>query len=182
MILWFSGLDSGVYLSGMMSSSWNISLLNVVNFATGTSMVLSSRYFNIPQNCLGLYFIIFGSSNWNCALYNRQFSLNLAYAFFVSICPLPCLCLHFLYSYFACLQVSSNHGARCFAHRFGFLCVFSFMLFITPAVFASSIRNYSIFSVRMLLSSSYYFVISSNAVANLVVEVCAFQLFALFMY
>ena len=75
---WLAGFARGVYSSGIMSSSKNISLLNAVNWDIGTSMGLESFCFNIFQNCLGLYFRIFGSSNYILALCALQLSLNFA--------------------------------------------------------------------------------------------------------
>ena len=56
-----AGLVSGVYVSGMMSSSKNISLLNSVNLSSLTSTGLVSFCLSMFQNCLGLYFSISGS-------------------------------------------------------------------------------------------------------------------------
>ena len=81
------------------------------------------------------------------------------------------------------LHVSSNHGVRCLAHRFGFRfwCACFIWLFITPAVYASAIRNSSTLVVRSSLSSLYALVILLNAAANASVDVCAFQIFALWL-
>jgi hypothetical protein len=81
------------------------------------------------------------------------------------------------------LHVSSNHGARCFAHRLGFRfwCDRFLWLFITPAAYASAIRNASTFVVRSSLSSLYALVMLLNAAANASVDVCAFQIFALWL-
>ena len=97
-------------------------------------------------------------------------------------CFFPCLRLVYLYAAFACLHDSSNHGARCLAHRFGFRFIFLVLLYTTPAVFASDMRNSSILSVYRSLFSLYYCVMWSNAATNVSVEVCAFQSIALFLY
>jgi hypothetical protein len=70
------GLVSGVYVSGMMSSSKNISLLYSVNLSISTSIGLVSYCFSMLQNYLGLYFNISGSSNCIFALCLLQLSLN----------------------------------------------------------------------------------------------------------
>ena len=72
-----SGLVSGVYASGIMSSSKKISLLNSVNLSIFTSIGLVSCCLSMLQNCLGLYFKISGSSNYIFALYLLQLSLNI---------------------------------------------------------------------------------------------------------
>jgi hypothetical protein len=162
-----------------MSSSKNISLLNAVNWVSGTSMAFVSFYLSIFQNCLGLYFRMFGNSNYILALCVLQLSLNFSYAFLVVACLFPCLCLLCLYSYFARLHDSSNQGARCFAHLFGLFYSRLRLLLITPAVFASAIRKSSTLLVQRALSSVYSYVILSNSVANLAVEVWFCQILAL---
>ena len=59
---------------------------------------------------------------------------------------------------------------------------FLVLLYTTPAVFASDMRNSSILSVYRSLFSLYYCVMWSNAATNASVEVCAFQSIALFLY
>jgi hypothetical protein len=73
-----AGLVSGVYVSGRMSSSKNISLLKSMNLSMLTSMGLVSVYLIIFQNCLGLYFRMSGSSNWSLARCLLQLSLKRA--------------------------------------------------------------------------------------------------------
>jgi hypothetical protein len=145
-------------------------------------MELESFCFNIPQNYLGLYFRISGNSNCNLDLDFLQLSLNNPYAFLVSACFFPYFLFFYLYVYFAYLHDSSNHGARCFDHLFGFFYYLFVLLLITPAIFASSIRNSSTLLVRMSLSYSYYYTTVLNLAAKVVDEVCAFQIFALSMY
>ena len=128
-------------------------------FSRFTSIALASCCLSIPQNFLGLYFRIFGSSNCSNALYFLQLSLNFAYAFLVSACIFPCLLFLILYSFLSSLQDSSNHGARCFDHLFGFFCYLSLLLFITPATFASAMMNCSILLARMSFSFLYSSVI-----------------------
>ena len=128
-----------------------MSLLNLVNSSMGTSTELESFCLSIPQNCFGLYFSISGSSNYSLALYRLQLSLNFTYACLVSACFFPCCRLLCLYWYLACLHDSSNHGARCFDHLFGFFCCLVVVLFTTPASFASAIRKSSSLLVRRSL-------------------------------
>jgi hypothetical protein len=60
---WAGGVVSGVNVSGMMSSSKNMSSLNLVNLSSGISIGLLSCYLSIFQNLIGLYFNMSGSSN-----------------------------------------------------------------------------------------------------------------------
>jgi hypothetical protein len=168
----------------MMSSSKKISLLKFVNLSIFTSIGLVSCYLIMLQNFLGLYLSRSGSSNCSFALWFLQQSLNFLYASFVLLLFFPYLRFVYLYEAFAHLHDSSNHGARCFAHLFGLILMFCLFLWLltTPAVFASFIRNYSIFSVRRSFSSSYFYDIWLKAAANVSVDVCAFQIFALLLY
>jgi hypothetical protein len=142
-------------------------------------MGLVSYYLSIFQNFIGLYLRMFGSSNCSFALWMLQLSLNFLYAYFVFPCFFPYLRFSLLYYAFAHLHDSSNHGARCLAHLFGFRFYLFLLLLSTPAIFASAMRKSSIFVVRRSLLSLYFCVISSNASANLSVDVCAFQISAL---
>jgi hypothetical protein len=103
-----------------MSSSWNMVLLYSVKSSIGISMSSAFFCFIIFQNFFGWYFSISGISNYRCALLFLQVFLKVVYAVFVSVCFLPCLRFVYLYSLFAFLQASSNHGARCFDQRLGF--------------------------------------------------------------
>ena len=179
---WAGGVVSGVNVSGMMSSSKNMSSLNFVNLSSGISIGLLSCYFSMFQNLIGLYFSISGSSNYSSALWVLQHSLNFVYAIFVWLWFLPCLLFVFLYVALASLQDSSNHGARCFAHLFGFMLILRVLLLITPIFFASRIRNSSILLVRRSLSCLNVSDIVLNCFANMAVDVCAFQSFALLLY
>jgi hypothetical protein len=73
------------------------------------------------------------------------------YAVFVSACLFPSLRFVCLYYLFFCLQSSLNQGARCLDQRFGFFWVRSLVLFITPANYASAIKNSSTLLVRSSL-------------------------------
>ena len=59
----WDGLVSGVYESGMISSSKKMSLLNCVKRASCTSSGLVSVCFSMFQNLIGLYFRMSGRSN-----------------------------------------------------------------------------------------------------------------------
>jgi hypothetical protein len=133
-------------------SSLKSSSLNRVNWSIGTSMGMESFCLSIPQNCLGLYLSISGSLNCNVARYRLQHSLKLVYACLVFACYFPWSRLLCLYRNLAFLHDSSNHGARCLDHLFGFLCSRSVVLFTTPAFFASVIKKSSSLYVRRSLS------------------------------
>ncbi len=101
------------------------------------------------------------------------------YVLLVSGCFLPFSLFFYLYSRFACLHDASNHGARCFDHLLGLFYLRSELLFTTPASCASDIKKASILLVRRSLLCLYFSVMSSNAAANVSVDVCAFHMFAL---
>jgi hypothetical protein len=159
-----------------------MSSLNLVNLSNGISMGLLSCYLSIFQNLIGLYFNMSGSSNWSCALWALQRSLNFLYATFVWLWFLPCLLFVFLYVALASLQDSSNHGARCLAHLFGLMLILRVLLWITPIFLASRMRNSSILLVRRSLSCLNVSEIVLNYFANIVVDVCACQICALLLY
>jgi hypothetical protein len=64
---WSDGVVRGVYVSGMMSSSWNICLLKFVNLSRFTSTGLVSCCLIMFQNNLGLYLSMSGSSSYSWA-------------------------------------------------------------------------------------------------------------------
>jgi hypothetical protein len=70
----------------------------------------------------------------------------------------------------------------CFSHLLGFFYFLFFVLFITPAILPSAIKNSSILVVLSSFSSLYYSVIVLNLAANVSVDVCASHFFALLMY
>jgi hypothetical protein len=149
---WAVGFVSGVYVSVGMSSLWKMSLVNLVNFAMLISTSLVSFCLSMFQNSLGLYFRMSGSSNYSRARWCLQFSLNVLYASFVAAFFFPCLRFAYLYWALACRHDSSNHGAMCLAQRFGFWLSRYVWVLSTPAVFASAMRNSSVFRDRDSLS------------------------------
>lgn len=156
--------------------------LNYFNACSGISSSSASFCFSIAQNFLGYFFIISGSLCCSRALLVLHVFLNIEYAALVDSCFFPCVFLVCLYVRFASLHALSYHGARCLFHLFGLLWLRFDVLLTTPATFASSIRNASIFWVRSSLLWAYVLMIWLNAVANWVVDECDFHLLALVMY
>ena len=87
-----------------------------------------------------------------------------------------------LYASLALLQCSLNHGAKCFAHLFGFLLGLFGITFTTPALLASSSRNASISAARASLSSANLAAVALNAAANSGDDVCDVHFVALALY
>jgi hypothetical protein len=137
-------------------------LLNSANFCNGMPRSSSLRYFSMFQNYLGLDFNNSGSWNCSCArcfLHVVLYSLNAA---LTTACFLPCIRFNCLYCYLASLHVLSNHGARCFAHLFGFFYNLTGTDLSTPAFIASDIRYSSTLAVLSSLLWLYYSVMLSN--------------------
>ena len=149
---------------------------------SGSASASVVPYFSSFQKAFGFYFITSGSKNYMCALYFLHMFLYYLNAYLVRWCFFPYARLVYLYSYLACLQVSSNHGAKCLAQRLGLHCIFYVCTITTPACIPSSIMNASNFSVRSSLSSLNSVVIWLSFVANLSSLVYAFHVYMLFMY
>ena len=94
----------------------------------------------------------------------------------------PCVRFNCLYFYLVSLHYSSNHGARCLVHLFGFFWSLSLIVFITPACCASLIINSSTLLVLISLSWLYYTMILLNSALNLSWLLCSFHLYILSMY
>jgi hypothetical protein len=156
--------------------------LKSANVCNGKSVLSFPLFFSNPQNYLGRCFSISGRVNWNCALLFLHCFANSSSASYACLCILPFYFTAFLYLVLAVLHLSLNHGARCFAHLFGFFATRLLLTSRTPAVVASFIRNASIFVDCSALSSAYYLLIALNAIANSTVDVCCFHLFALSLY
>ena len=181
--MWYCGASvSGVNVSIGMDSSQNISLLKSANVCSGRSVLSFPLFFSSPQNCLGRCLSISGRVNWNCALLFLHYFPNCSSASQACLCILPFYFTAFLYLVRAVLHLSLNHGARCFAHLFGFFATRLLLTSRTPAIVASLSRNASIFADRSALSSSYVLVMALNATTNSTVDVCCFHLFALALY
>ena len=98
------------------------------------------------------------------------------------LCSLPFFFTASLYLVRALWHAVSNHGAKCFAHLFGFFAVRFCDTFTTPASVASRSRNSSILLERSSFCFPYLFATASNAALNAGVDVCAFHLVALLPY
>ena len=139
-------------------------------------------YFNRFQKFLGFRFIRSGKVNCNCARYFLHTRLYSWYDFLVRVSFFPNALLHCLYVYLACLHVSPNQGAKCFAHLFGLCYIFYFTSCSTPADMASRIKNSSNYSVRLLLSSLNHVVTLLNSVAKRSLFVCSLHFWILCIY
>jgi hypothetical protein len=95
-----AGLVSGVYVSGRMSSSKNISLLKSMNLSMLTSMGLVSVYLIIFQNCLGLYFRMSGLE--------LEFGSLSSTAFLETCVVFFCACVFFTVSSFGLFVLGSR--------------------------------------------------------------------------
>jgi hypothetical protein len=134
------------------------------------------------QNAFGFCFIRLGTINYMCALcflHMYLYSLNAALVFLLFF---PYYRFVYLYVYLAALHVSSNHGARCLAHRLGLRWILFSCILTTPACIASSIKNVSIRSVRRSLLSLNYSVILLKSVANVPSLVCFLHFSMLCIY
>ena len=142
----------------------------------------SFRCFNIFQNCLGLVFRRSGSQNYNTARYFLHMVLYSLYASRTITCFFPCARFNRLYFYRASLHASLNHGAMCFAHLFGLRQIFMGCALITPAFFASLIKNSSILLVLTLLSWLNQDVIVLNSYVKRAMLLCIFHFLILSIY
>ncbi len=97
----------------------------------------------MPQNYFGLYFNKSGNSLENSLLLSMHVRLYLPAASFASWLSLPWMYFAYKYAFLDILHLSSNQGASCLPHLFGFFGVLNSILFITLAATASSIKNYS---------------------------------------
>jgi hypothetical protein len=131
-----------------------------------------------PQNCLGRYFNIFGSTYWNLVLALLHAVLNILYAVTVCSCNLPYYFFICLYLFRAAPHSSLNHGANCFSRRFGFLYRLTLLSLTTPAFKAYSIKKSSICVALVSLSVSYFFILAVKAAANSTVDECSFHFLA----
>jgi hypothetical protein len=179
---WDVGVAIGEYYSSGSAGSLKILLLysaNVLRFSADMSL---SFYLSIFQKFFGLYFIISGSYFCSFALFRAQHCLYSLYAFYAGMLEFPYFLLHYLLCRFAVLHSSLYHGAMCFSHLLGFFLAVISVLVITPAATASSIRNCSIFSALLSLSSLNFSSISLNTFINSLVDVCSLQIRALVLY
>jgi hypothetical protein len=134
------------------------------------------------QKAFGFYFIRLGTINYMCALCFLHMYLYVLNAALVFLLFFPYYRFVYLYVCLAARHVSSNHGAKCLAHRLGLRWILCSRLLTTPACIASSIRKVSIRSVRRSLLSLNYSVILLNSVANFPSFVCAFHFSMLCIY
>lgn len=80
------------------------------------------------------------------------------------------------------LHCSLNHGAKCLAHLFGFLCMRDGTTVMTPASIAWVRRNYSMASARSSLLASNLAAVAMNASVNAWDDVWVFHFAALAPY
>jgi hypothetical protein len=95
---------------------------------------------------------------------------------------LPRVLTSVLYASLAFRQFSLNHGAKCFAHLFGFLFGLCGITFTTPALLASTSRNASMAAARASLSSANLAAVALNSAANSGDDVCDVHFVALALY
>ena len=181
-MLWLCYGISGVYLSGSMSSFQNMVLLYLINSSIGTFASSSWCYRSMFQNFRGWYFRMSGRVNYICALANLHCRLYSWYAASVSLCFLPLLSLHFLYTRFASLQMLLYHGAKCFAHLFGFAAIYFVCLLATPISNALSIRNCSMRADLASLSPWFCYITCSIASSKTLDAVYSCHFVALSIY
>jgi hypothetical protein len=85
------------------------------------SVSCAARDLIMPQNFFGYYFSMSGNVNYNFARLSLQ---HFRYVFNAAVAGALCFPWDWadvLYAALAFRQFSLNHGARCFAHLFGFL-------------------------------------------------------------
>jgi hypothetical protein len=110
-----------VKVSTGMDASWKIFSLNSVNAFNGRSAYSLCLPFSNPQNCFGRCLSMSGSVNCMFALPFLHWVINYFRASYVCACIVPLFFTAILYRARASLHLSLYHGARCFAHRLGFL-------------------------------------------------------------
>jgi hypothetical protein len=123
-----------------------------------------------------------GSVNYILARLSRQHYMYLYNADVADEWCLPRVRTSVLYASLAFRQFSLNHGARCFAHLFGFLLGLCGITFTTPALLASTSRNASMAAARASLSSANLAAVALNAAANSGDDVCDVHFAALALY
>lgn len=166
---------------GIVASIKMVSLYSANSFI-GISPTYWLLFFNNPQNCFGLCFSISGNVNYNLARLCLHVFTNALNMFVACAWFLPFRFTALLYLSRACLQLSSNHGAKCFSHLLGFLALFFVVIRSTPTFAASSSIKDSILYDRSSLSVSCALFIMWNAFENSGVAVCSAHFFALVLY
>ena len=169
----------GVNCSSGKLGSWNNVRLCSAKACSQSADMSGSQGFSIFQNCLGLYLRISGMRNCNLARFRSQHFLYFLYAYCAGLLVVPYLPLHYVQYRFASRHSSLYLGAMCFSHLFRFLLAVMHFFVMTSAFTASSIRNASIFSALLSLSSANLVAMSSNPAKNCGVAVCARHQFAL---
>jgi hypothetical protein len=159
-------------------------MLSLYSFSVcrGISNLVSSFCLSRLQNCFGLCLSMSGNLNCNRARPYLHYCTNCLYASTVCLCISPLCLTASRYRARAILHFASNHGAKCFAHLFGFLGWRLSSTVMTPAASASVSRNSSILAVRASLSAEYSVAMLLNASVNYLVDVCSAHIAALLLY